>query len=286
MHSRVAILGDIGGHVHTLRAILEGLGVHFHGDASTLRGAQWRTVGLDWPEGLHVVQVGDLIHRGPDSTGVLMLVDTLLSRGVWTQVVGNHEQLYVDTPVFAWPESLEPAAVELLRSWWREGRMVPGAAIEEADGNDWLITHAGLTQGFWEHGLGSPSSARGALGPLAEAADDGALWFPGAMLTGTPDWRAGPVWADAGSEVYPSWLSAGPGVPFHQAHGHSSAYHWAGGRWRAEPWIRPALSLDAGRRHLTFTVGDRRVVGVDPGHLREPAPVSAALLVDGVVVQR
>lgn len=159
-------------------------------------------------------------------------------------MAGNHEQLYVDRPVFTWPETLEPAAAALLRSWWDDGRMVPAAAVECADGDNWLITHAGLTAGFWEHGLGSPTSARDALRGLAEARDDGSLWFPGAMLTGEADWHAGPVWAEAGTEVYPSWLNAENPLPFHQVHGHSSAYNWAESRWQAEPWVRPALSPD------------------------------------------
>ncbi|SJM69610.1 hypothetical protein FM112_14325 [Gulosibacter sp. 10] len=260
-----------------LRDMLERLGVAFDPAAHSATGVDWRSVGFEWPEGLHVVQVGDLVHRGPDSLGVVLLVDRLLARGVWTQLVGNHEQLYVDRRVFDWAETVEAAASEALRAWWGEGWMVPGAAVEAADG-DWLLTHGGLTRGFWEQGLWRPSRARDALAPLAEARADGALWFPGSMLTGRADENAGPVWAEAGVEVYPSWKRAETPMPFHQAHGHSTAFLWDREQWRAERWILPDLSLDVASRHVTFTNGDRRIVGIDPGHGRAPAPAWAPLI--------
>jgi hypothetical protein len=63
MTVRVAVIGDIGGHLNELRTELVRLGA----------GQDGRL-----PDDLIVVQVGDLIHRGPDSDGVVALVDRYL----------------------------------------------------------------------------------------------------------------------------------------------------------------------------------------------------------------
>ncbi|MFT4235968.1 MAG: metallophosphoesterase [Microbacterium sp.] len=283
MVGRVAVIGDITGHPAELRRVLEGLGTRFDGATSVGRG--WRDIAIGWPDDLHVVQVGDLIHRGPDSLGVVLLVDRLIARGAWTQVVGNHEQLYVDRPVFVWPERIDDEAVARLRAWWADGRMAPGAIIETASEGDWLVTHAGLTAGFWEHGLGAPTTAGDTLAALREAASDGALWHPGRMLTGTVDFNAGPVWADAGAEVYPSWQGSEHASPFHQAHGHSTAYDWDAGAWLGPRGIRPHTRLDEQQRLVTFTTGERRFVGTDPGHGAAASPVHGALVLHDAAVR-
>lgn len=275
------MIGDLGGHRQVLQDILTTLGVAFD---STDPSSHQRALDLDWPVDLHIVQVGDLVHRGPDSLGVITLVSALIQRGVWTQIVGNHEQLYVDHPVFDWPESIPDLAVSTLRAWWQDQLMVPAAAVETTDG-DWLITHAGLTAGFWEHGLGSPGLAVDALAGLAEARADGALWFPGAMLTGSVNHCAGPVWAAAGSEVYSSWLSTNASMPFHQAHGHSAAFAWDLDLWRASQRVQRSLDCDPTTRHITFSKGNRRIVGIDPGHGHQPAPNYAPLILHNAKVR-
>lgn len=267
-HTRVAVIGDVGGHIDPLVQLLDTLGVGVGDD-------------IVWPEDLHVIQVGDLVHRGPSSAEVVNLVGDLLERGVWTQIVGNHEQLYVDRPVFGWDEIIAEAAQDLLRSWWADGRLRPGAVVTEPSGEEWLITHAGLTAGFWLHGLGGPASAADAVDALTEAAADGALWHPGTMLLGSDDDNAGPVWAAAGTEVYPSWPRSGADLPFSQVHGHSSAFDWNRDRWAAEAWIRPRITLDPERRHAEFTHTGHRIVGIDPGHLAEAAAPFSPFVIPG-----
>ena len=61
---RIAVIGDVGGHLGHLRAALIALGA----DGDDLR----------LPSDLTVIQVGDLVDRGPDSSGVLDLVGRLL----------------------------------------------------------------------------------------------------------------------------------------------------------------------------------------------------------------
>jgi hypothetical protein len=70
---RNAIIGDVGGWTHRLDEAIVSLGGD--PDAGTL------------PEDLTVVQVGDLVNKGPDSKGALALVDRMLtgSQGRWIQ---------------------------------------------------------------------------------------------------------------------------------------------------------------------------------------------------------
>ena len=250
-----------------------------------MTGAAWQDVDIDWPDGLHVVQVGDLVHRGPDSLGVVLLADRLIGLGVWTQVVGNHEQQYVDTPRFDWPETIDPEASDLLREWWGDGRMSAAAVLETEADDAWLITHAGLTAGFWEHGLGRPTTTDSLLAALTEARNDGVLWHPGRMLTGDVDRNAGPVWAEAGFEVYPSWLDVDALMPFHQIHGHSTAYWWDRRAWRCDRRVRRYAIADERTRHVTFDLRGGRIVGIDPGHALDPAPAHAPLLIEDAIVR-
>ena len=90
----MAVVGDIGGHVDELHRELGRLGA----DPQTGR----------LPDDLTVVQVGDLVHRGPDSERVIALVDRYLREqpGQWVQLLGNHEAHYV--PAESWA-SFEPS---------------------------------------------------------------------------------------------------------------------------------------------------------------------------------
>ena len=83
------------------------------------------------PEDLHVVQVGDLVHRGPDSDQVVALVDSYLTHqpDQWTQLVGNHEMQYLREPAFEWPERLHSHAIDTVRRWWDAGQLTVAAAL-------------------------------------------------------------------------------------------------------------------------------------------------------------
>ena len=149
---RVAVVGDVGGHRRELRAELLRLGA----DPHTGR----------LPADLTVVQVGDLVHRGPDSEGVIGLVDGYLRHqpDQWVQLVGNHEAQYLRDPAFAWRQRLDAATADILRRWWADGRMRVAAAITghgRGDGDDILVTHAGLTAAFWREDLGAPEQVSG-----------------------------------------------------------------------------------------------------------------------------
>ena len=256
---RVAVIGDIGGHLAQLTRALVRLGA----DPATFR----------LPPDLQVVQVGDLVHRGPDSAGVVALVDRLLADqpGQWHQLAGNHEGQYVTTPAFDWPEVLPDAVPETLRRWWGTGLMRVAASVTLADGEQALVTHAGLTSGLHRR-LSRPRTADGAAAALEalRKGDPAALWRAGAMLGGgTPDLSAGPMWAEAGAELAASWVAdevLGTAMPFTQVHGHSSVIGWERGEpvLRA-PELRDRIQVQRADRHVAVTAADGLLLGIDPG---------------------
>lgn len=252
---RVAVIGDVGGHADALRAELVRLGVADGGDGPL-------------PEDLVVVQVGDLVHRGPDSEEVVTLVDRHLRRqpSQWVQLLGNHEAHYLRPPRFRWSTPLSRAAAATVRRWWVEG-LLHAAAVIALDGEDLLVTHAGLTASYWRRILGAPRGAFAAAAQLEALLrhDDDRLFRAGVVLSqGTPVEDAGPLWASAPQELLPGWL-AEP-LPFSQIHGHCSLVDWTSLQPTATPEIMRLTSLDAAAKHETSVLPGGRIIGVDPGH--------------------
>lgn len=70
------IVGDIHGELHALQALLHHLGYDEHGRH---------------PQSRCLVFVGDFVDRGPDSPGVVDLVQSLVGSGNARAVAGNHE---------------------------------------------------------------------------------------------------------------------------------------------------------------------------------------------------
>ncbi|TWH72615.1 metallophosphoesterase [Modestobacter roseus] len=275
---RVAVIGDVGGHSAQLRAALVAL------------GADPRSGRL--PADLQVVQVGDLVHRGPDSAGVVALVDRALTDqpDQWHQLVGNHEGQYVDTPAFDWPEVLPGDVQDTLRRWWHTGRMRTAAAITESDGGQVLVTHAGLTAGLHRR-LGRPPTgdeAAAALNALRHD-DPGTLWRAGTMLGGgAPDHSAGPVWAEAGAELAASWVAdeaRGARMPFSQVHGHSSVVVFDRGEpLLCAPELRDRVRLQQADRHVAVSAAGGLLIGVDPGFGKRAHRRWAPLVFSGAAV--
>jgi hypothetical protein len=253
--TRVAVIGDVGGHLDELRRELVRLG------ADEPSGAL--------PDDLTVVQVGDLIHRGPDSAGVVALVDRYLHEqpDQWIQLVGNHEAQYLAPPTFTWSERLDDRSADAVRGWWTDGRLLVAAVVRAAGGENLLITHAGLTAGFWRGVLGAPEDASRAADLLNDmiGSREDVLFRAGQMLGGgPPDTSAGPLWAAAASELVPGWLSGV--LPFSQIHGHTSLFSWNERRFAARPEISRRTTVDERARHEITKLGGGRIIGVDPGH--------------------
>jgi hypothetical protein len=269
----VAVIGDVGGHLAELRRELVRL------------GADERTGVL--PPDLTIIQVGDLIHRGPDSAGVIATVDRYLREqpDQWLQLVGNHEAQYLTERAFAWPEQLDEASAGTIRRWWSDRQMYVAAALSHdtadaasgaASGRHWthedtLVTHAGLTEGYWRRVLGSPDTAERTaqvLNAMRGRRDD-LLFRSGQMLGGgRPNPAAGPLWAAAASELLPGWLEGW--LPFSQVHGHTSLYRWSEQRFFGSQELEQRTIVDVDARHETTTLIGGRIVGIDPGHDAEP----------------
>ncbi|WP_229904943.1 metallophosphoesterase [Lentzea cavernae] len=252
---RIAVIGDVGGHVEQLRKALRELGCE-----------------TEVPDGLVVVQVGDLVDRGPDSLGVLDVVAPLIGER-WVQLAGNHEEQYLPGSEVFWPEPLPREGVETLREWWADGRMRVAAAVT-AVGEEFLLTHAGLTLAAWQQ-LGEPDSAAAAAGLLNERPD--LIRNRGAHGR---DPETGPLWAESGAALHEPWMRYSGIVPFGQIHGHSSIVHFGDQRWTCDGRIRQRASVDWQRRHVRVRVGGRTFVGVDPRHGRAGAATWEPLVFD------
>jgi hypothetical protein len=269
---RVAVFGDVGGQAAELRRALVALGA----DAGT----------LELPPDLTVVQVGDLIHRGPDSPGAITIARTVMGAQPrqWVQLAGNHEAQYLAPPRFHWPERLPDECIELIFGWWRTRRMRVAAVIGTDDGHEYLVTHAGLTEGYWRHFVGMPATAAlaaRALNSMIGRLHESWLFRPGVMVTGAVDLSAGPLWASAPDELLPSWLASSASAPFDQIHAHSSTVDWVTRREYGRPELAQLITEDARRRHATALVEGRRIIGIDPGHGRRPAATWAPLVLKG-----
>lgn len=288
---RIAVIGDVHGHADELKHKLVRLGM----DPDTLA----------LPEDLTVIQVGDLVHRGLQSSEVLRTVDQIMTQqgDQWIQLIGNHEAQYVHQKLFEWNEELADEDAEILQRWVDEGRLHAAAATTTPGGNQALITHAGLVYDVWKIVLGRPRTAVDAAARINAGMTHLTpwLWAPGEMLQGIPNRMAGPIWASATSEVYPSWMNAeaiSVPAPFSQVHGHSSIYQWAN-RW-AEGSMRqtdlslgtPAqtqalqtrVNLNEERRHTTAPIAGATFIGVDPCHGRTAASQWEPLLFHGEAV--
>lgn len=254
---RVAVIGDVAGHLEELVGELRRL------------GADPATGSL--PADLVVIQVGDLVHRGPESAAVVELVDRYLTEtpDQWLQLVGNHEAQYLREPVFTWPEQLPEDAVATLRRWWDSGQLRVAAAVVTAE-ERYLITHAGLTAGFWRSVLDAPGDVREAAVALnaITARRRNVVFRAGELLGRRRDSGAGPLWAVASSELVPSWQHSS--LPFSQVHGHTSVYDWSKRRFHAGPATAAVTTLDEDAKHTVITLPGGRIIGVDPGHGAQP----------------
>ncbi len=264
--ARVVVIGDVGGHPDQLRRALAGVGA----------------TGARLPADVTVVQVGDLVDRGPDSSGVLDLVRSYVEAWPrqWVQLAGNHEAQYLPGGTSFWPARLPEGDAELLRAWWRAGVLQVAAAVRDSEGNDLLVTHAGLTVPAWRE-LGAPVTATTAA-DLLNLRPEPLIWD--GFHTGT---YSGPLWAEAGSELYEPWMEhhAGGGVvPFGQVHGHSSVVGFSHDMWHCSGRVRQRTSVDRDARHTRVRIGGRTFTGVDPKHGRTGAPAWRPLVLDGAEV--
>jgi hypothetical protein len=246
---RIAVVGDVGGHADELRRALASVGVD-----GTI------------PAGLVVVQVGELIGPGRSDSAVISFVDGYLKSqpGQWIQLASSHEAHYAGG---------EQTAGLLLRQWWESRAIHVAAALLTDDGDEYLISHAGLTVDAWRE-LGEPMTAAGAA----------------MLLNDRPEvvWRHGePPWVDAGRELHEPWMAfhaRGGFVPFGQIHGHSSLFDYGTQTWWAPEKVRLRATVDTDARHVQVRVGGRLFFGVDPQHASGGAARWRPLVLEGQLV--
>jgi hypothetical protein len=265
--SRVVVIGDVGGHPAELHV---GLAI-----AGAVAEAAVR------PDTV-VIQVGDLVDRGPDSAGVLAAVGRFLDRSPdrWVQLVGNHEDQYLPGGVRFWPEPIGDDEVARLRSWWDDGRLGVAAAVRAAGGEEFLLTHAGLSVDVWRD-LGRPGTAVEAAELLNQRPVE--LLRRGG-LSDMDTAGAGPLWADASFDLYLPWLrlaDEGGLVPFGQVHGHSTIVHFGRRSWRCPEDVRALATVDWESRRTRIEIGGRAFLGVDPKHGPTGAPAWRPLVLEG-----
>ncbi|WP_319452866.1 MULTISPECIES: metallophosphoesterase [unclassified Mycobacterium] len=270
---RIAVIGDVGGHAKQLHHELARLGARPDGSL---------------PEDLIVVQVGDLIHRGPDSARVVNTVDHYLRTQPtqWVQLIGNHEAHYLQPPVFLWPETLSRTHIRILNRWWQDGAATVAAAVETTY-ESFLITHAGITAEFWASDLGGPPTAAEAARRINDLAKSGVdtVFRAGTFLHGIAAPDAGPLWADATTELFPGW--ADRRMPFSQIHGHNSITTWRGDDNTApRTGIDALVTIDLAAKHETVHLAGGRLIGIDPDHRDTPTTSWHALELTGTVTAR
>lgn len=137
------IIGDVHGCLGELHALFEALGYLMADDGT------WRS-----PSGRLPVFVGDLVDRGPDSSGVLRLVMRLVRHQVALAVPGNHDlQLLkwldgVPTPVLHGLDTTIAEFENLPRTWRDDARRflhaIPSHVVLD-DGN-LVVAHTGLAE--------------------------------------------------------------------------------------------------------------------------------------------
>lgn len=306
MVKRLAVIGDVGGYAGVFADQLRGLDI----DAET--GSM--------PDGLVVVQVGDLVHRGPDSAQVVQMVDRIMAANPerWVQLCGNHESQYLPGGTDFWAPPVDDQTQRTLLRWWRDGQLRVAVAFDVADpatgridvgsdpangtGSDdtsgagrsgavsMLLTHAGLTAGAWKL-FGRPSTT-GEMADLLNAAEHPVVWREGERITGVPDLAAGPLWASA-AELYESWAEPLADAPqLLQVHGHTCLID-------AEPVVldprlrsvlhnHAEVAVDLPSRTVQVRVDvegappltQRSFYAIDPGHFGEPAVIERTLTFD------
>ena len=274
---RVAIFGDVQGHLLAFQRGLAELGVDI--DACRL------------PEDLVVIQVGDLVHKGPLSNEVVDFVDEMLGAnpGRWIQLVGNHDAVYLGGQPF-WRPELSPASAATLQRWLSARQLRLAAAISTEVHGELLVTHAGMTYQLWKSDLNlAPSAAAIAADLNGWLYKDPERAFQAGTMLGCPSTKAGVVWAAAGEELYRSWAAAellGVEAPFGQVHGHTSAYHWAKRSWQPSTPMQVTLrgKVDEEARHVFVELAGMPFFGIDPGAGRTAPRVIAPLTVNGHVL--
>lgn len=264
--ARYAILPDVGAHLEVFKNMLEKAGVNL--------------ATLVIPEGLTIIQLGDLVHKGVEPLECLRLAYNMKQKngGKYIQILGNHEAHYLGGPDLTGRAGVTHIGVEseeLLKHMWREGLMQPAYAAETVDGET-LFTHGGLTHTTWlKAGAGDAlhtaeklnTAGSNLAAKINNTSDTELLFKEGKLLTGIVTSDVGVIHPRTGSEFTHSWLQK-KSMPFHQIHGHETMKHWAGGDWHDDvpEYVKLLTIVDEVNRYTKIFVGNKYIWSVDPAY--------------------
>lgn len=274
---RIAIFGDVGGHYRALAAGLEEVGCKLEKHQV--------------PADLVVIQVGDLVHKGPDSSGCVALADHMKEANPerWFQLLGNHEGQYLGGPAF-WGDDLSDDfyTVDTLQRWWKEKTAGMAIAVRDERLGDVLVTHAGLSHLWWSQVLGGIQNAKLAADILngLQAPD---AFHPGSMLHKAPPGEGGVAWAWSLGELYEPWQrytkQTKKPLPFSQAHGHCSSYWWDRKRNDiTNSGYSGTMKIDHKHRHYTLKIGGKTFISTDPGWGKTASTIQYPYMLEGTVL--
>jgi hypothetical protein len=225
-----------------------------------------------------VVQVGDLVHKGPVSELVVGVVETLFRpTGRWIQLLGNHEAQYVRGGIDFWVPPIDPVIARKVGSWWEEGFLRPAVAIDDDRLGPTLVSHGGLTLRSWRE-LGQPDHVEAAR--LLTEPGHHARHVLAAGVMAARDDDPGVAWTEPHRELRSPWLAegkAGRHVPFSQVHGHAQPLLPPSQGRGVPPDLASSTTVDR-LGHVHTRTGGRRIVGIDPGAGGRPRRPRALLL--------
>lgn len=259
-----ALFGDVGGHYVPFVNGLRELGVVIGNNAED----------FFIPKNLTVIQMGDLVHKGPHSDALVSLADAMMKlnnadpdRGTWIQLIGNHESMYIPgAPVF-WEFECNETSSATINRWWNEKQAQLHFVIPQNEGKPFMVTHAGVGSYVYnatqrkEQGIEAFSEHLNALQPdrMMEAS------FAGAMLYGKLSFHAGVFWAESTREVYATWRDRE--APFHQIHGHCPPFAWTQNKFWSNVHVsfRNEILLNKRHRHSLWEDNGTSFYCLDPG---------------------
>lgn len=273
--TKIAVFGDVGGHYTPFVNGLTDIGVDIKN--------------MSIPEDMVVVQVGDLVHKGPDSDLCVELADDMMAANPsqWIQLLGNHEGQYVGGPCF-WGDEVELETSDIIRTWFQEKKSKMAVAISDESIGPTLITHAGLSHTWWSQvlsGIQDPKVIASILNKM-EAPE---VFHPGSMLHGAKPGEGGVAWAWSLGELYEPWntytRTQKKPVPFSQVHGHTASYWWDRKKNQiTNSGYSGTLRIDHERRHYTLEIGGATFVSVDPGWSKKAGEKQFPYLLEGEVL--
>lgn len=258
---KICVIPDIGGHATVFNSMLTQAGIH-----------NYRI-----PNDMVVIQLGDLVHKGPDSAECVQIAQKLITANPHTyiQLIGNHEahylggvELYGRTGVVKIPDD----TINILKTWWKSGIMKVAYSAPTQYG-DTLFTHGGLTKTLWQE-LQSPATATETASTLNRLRQNNQeIIFREGKLTlgGEARFNVGPLNARTGAELAYEWLKRGS-MPFTQIHGHETLYWWNDNTWHNDvpPEVRNHANIDTVNKRTHLQIKDHHIFSIDPAFSIQP----------------